>query len=354
VVEVDATGAIAIEHLASGRRFEEGIVFVDEADVGDLYTPAPRPHDTVVECRGVKPIHRGPLRGELQASYRVRDPQRRAADVDLSLNLVLDADSRFLRVEVTGTNHRKDHRLRIVFRTDVTDATVWADAAFTPVRRDPMSISKEEAAVEQAPPTAPLHRYVSVCNDVRGATVFSDGLAEYESSDGDVLVTLVRSVGELSRNDLPERPGHAGWPTPTPRAQCLGPFHAVFAFMPHGPRLASTVDEIERTADDVLLPLVGTTLRSALDVPGEVVGVELVGDGLALSAIKESETGDWLILRCVNRRDEPRQGAWRLPFDVREAHLARLDETPVTPILSRSGEVTFTAAPFAIVTMLVR
>jgi len=38
------------------------------------------------------------------------------------------------------------------------------------------------------------------------------------------FVTVLRACGELSRIDLPERPGNAGWPTHTPEAQCIGPF----------------------------------------------------------------------------------------------------------------------------------
>ena len=96
----------------------------------------------------------------------------------------------------------------------------WADAAFGSVRRVPVVVSDDERRVEAPPPTAPLHRYVSLFGADRGVTVYSDGLAEYEAEPtGDVAVTLVRSVADLSRNDLPERPGHAGWPVPTPEAQ---------------------------------------------------------------------------------------------------------------------------------------
>ena len=117
-------------------------------------------------------------------------------------------------------------------------------------------VSDDERRIEAPPPTAPLHRYVSLFDSTRGVTVYSDGLAEYEAdATGDVAVTLVRSVADLSRNDLPERPGHAGWPVPTPEAQMLGPFAAELALFPHGPRTGETVDLIERTADDVLLPL---------------------------------------------------------------------------------------------------
>ena len=161
-------------------------------------------------------------------------------------------------------------------------------------------------------------------------------------------------MGELSRNVRPERSGHAGWPAPTPKAQCLGPFEAAFAVMLHRPRLAGTIDDIERAADDVLCPLVGTTLRSALEVPTPVHGVELIGSGLAFSTLKESESGQWLVLRCVNLRDDEVEGAWNLPFIPREAHLARLDETIVSDLAASDRTIVFRAGPRAIVTVLVR
>jgi alpha-mannosidase len=353
---VDASGTVALEHRPTGRLVADAIALIDETDAGDLYTPAPRAREVVVECRGAKCVHRGPLRGELEVRYRMRDPSRRGrVDADVSLHLVLDAGAGFLRVEVEGENHRGDHRLRLALRGDVTTPAVWADAAFGTVRRERVEIGEAEAAVESAPSTAPLHRYVSRFDNEHGFTVFSDGLAEYEAREsGELLVTLVRAVGELSKNDLPERPGHAGWPTPTPLAQCLGPFHGSFAVMFHGPRGANTIDEIERASDDVLLPLVGTTLRSAIDPLGEVEGVELTGAGLAFSAMKESEDGEWLVLRCVNLLDIETRGSWHLPYPVREAHLARLDETVMAALETFGAEVPFVAGTHAITTIVVR
>jgi hypothetical protein len=60
-----------------------------------------------------------------------------------------------------------------------------------------------------------------------------------------------------------------------------------------------------------------------------------------------------MVLRCVNLLDEAVTGAWRLPA-VRDACLARLDETPLARRPVQSGVVTFEAAPRAVVTLLVR
>ena len=260
-----------------------------------------------------------------------------------------------MRVWIDGRNGARDHRIRLRFATDLAGASTLADAAFHPVRRESLAISPDDARMEHVVPTAPLHRYVSRYGAGGGATMFSDGLAEYESlDDGAVAVTLVRAVGALSRRDLPERPGHAGWPSDTALAQCIGPFSARFAVALHGVDSAAQRDAIERMADDVLLPLAGSTLRSNLSAPGVAGGLELEGDGLAFSAAMPARRAGWIALRCVNRREEAVRGIWRLARDVAEAQLARLDETPLGALEPRGGSISFVAAPRAIVTVLAR
>jgi len=199
-----------------------------------------------------------------------------------------------------------------------------------------------------------MHRYVSAFREERGATVFSDGLAEYEvDADGAVWVTLLRAVGELSRHDLPERPGHAGYPVATPSAQSPGPFEARLAFALQGPFSEETTTLINRLADDVLLPLRGDTWRTAIAPPASITGAELSGEGLAFSTVKDSEDGEWLVLRCVNLLDREVQGRWQVPGLV-EAMRARLDETPLGSVAVQDGRVDFVAPPRGIVTILAR
>ena len=364
-VEVDDE-TVRLVHLASRRTVERLIWFEDIADAGDLYTHSPiEPIAPPPSLERVRRLHAGPLRGTLELHWRVpvaaplardrRQVRGRRAPLPVITRLTLDAEASWLRIDVRGENTATNHRLRLMLGTDVASGDTIADAAFGPVRRAPLVVRDEDAAMERPPRTAPLHRYVTLVADGFGATVYSDGLAEYEAcDDGNVAVTLVRAVGALSRNDLPERPGHAGWPTPTPDAQCLGQFAGTFALLLHGDRDDATIDLIERTADDVLLPLAGGTLRSALEVPGPTRGIELRGTGLAFSTAKESEDGDQLVLRAINLLERPVEAAWRLGVPVREAWLARLDETPESPLVVRDGEIRFTAPPRGIVTVIAR
>jgi alpha-mannosidase len=256
---------------------------------------------------------------------------------------------------VAGENRDGDHRLRLCAATGLAGATTVADAAFHPVRRESLIVPDDEQREERVVPTAPLHRWVTRFGADAGVTVFSDGLTEYESlDDGTVAVTLFRAAGQLSRADLPERPGHAGWPAPTPGAQALGPYEACLAVAMHGGDDWRARDRIERLADDLLLPLRGETLRYNLDEPHRAGGLELWGDGLAFSAALPARAAGWVTLRCVNRRAERTHGEWRIGRPVTEAMRARLDETPEAPLPVRDGKVEFDAAPHEIVTILVR
>jgi len=365
-LEVDRTISIAASD--GSWSVASAVAIENVGDRGDLYTHSPF-GPVRIENRFLRSrlIHAGPLRAELETRWRIVVPSaadRRIAGarrdghagfVDVRVRLRLDAGSPFLRVLVDGVNGAAGHRLRVRLRTGVIDGAVWADAAFGPVRRRPIVVSDAERRVEAPPATAPLHRYVSLFDSARGVTVYSDGLAEYEAEPtGDVAVTLVRSVADLSRNDLPERPGHAGWPVPTPEAQMLGPFAAELALLPHGARSAEMIDLVERMADDVLLPLTGTTLRSAVADYAATRGLELEGRGLAFSSAKESEDGEWLVLRCVNLTDDAVAGRWSLPFVLREGRLARLDETPMSSLSVSGRTLEFSAPRRAVVTVLVR
>jgi alpha-mannosidase len=350
-VRWDASGRITLESPSKRRAIRGLLDWESRTDLGDLYTPSVRGKKFSPRLAGTTVVHRGPLSAAIEQRWTFAKGTER---VDLRVRLMLDAGSDFLRIGLLGDNSALDHRLCVRFRTDVTGGATFADAAFGPIERTVPQDGTASVKMEKVIATAPLHRYVSLFNDKRGATLFSDGLTEYETRGNEFVVTLMRSVGQLSRSDIPERPGHAGWPAPTPEAQCLGPFEAEFGLFLHGPRTAETIDAIEKTADDVLLPLTGETLRSALEVAAPVTGFGLRGSGLAFSAAKESEDGAWLVLRCVNLLDQDTAGSWRLGKPLREARMARLDETPLTPIPIRGDVVPFTAPRRGIVTILVR
>ncbi len=213
--------------------------------------------------------------------------------------------------------------------TDVTNACVMADAMFGPVERNPIIAMPDELAMETPLLTAPLHRYVSLFGGSSGATLFSDGLAEYEAGDDGrrVAVTLLRSVGELSRSDIPERPGHAGvGPRRHRMRSATAPLARGSRLCRDGASSGETIDQIERSADDILW-LTGATLRSALSISNRSTAWNSPARDSHFPARKIRKTVSGWCRGFVNLLDEPRNGSWRFGAAIKEAHIARLDET---------------------------
>ena len=187
-----------------------------------------------------------------------------------------------------------------------------------------------------------------------GLAVFSRGLPEYEilrNGTAEIAVTLLRCVGSLSRGDLLTRPGHAGMDLPTPDAQCPGQHTFELAVRPHAgnwhtiyrdatvfaaPLYIRRGDETEgyfpgevwtETAFDP--PLRGFAIKPrdlAGDLPGELSFLSLSPDALVLSAVKRSEDGGALIVRCYNPTAEAFPAALATCWPVEQANLVRLDE----------------------------
>ena len=202
-----------------------------------------------------------------------------------------------------------------------------AGAQFGTVVRSAVAADAARYPRETPVTTAPAQRFVAVADGERGLAVLAPGFFEYElGSDGDLRVTLLRAVGQLSRDDLPTRPGHAGWPTPTPEAQCLGTDELQLAIVPVQAADLWMGSSLPELWEDVFLPPRALWLRQASPLSIPPGDVRLEGRGLVFSAAKPPEAGDGLVLRCWNARAEPVSGVWRLGRPVTRAVRLRADE----------------------------
>ena len=117
---------------------------------------------------------------------------------------------------------------------------------------------------------------------------------------GDLLLTVLRSVGQLSIDDLPTRPGHAGWPTATPLAQCHGRDRLQLGIAPITQIELESGTAMAELWEDLFLPIRAVWLRQASPLSPAAIDVRLEGYGLVFSALKPAEHGDAMVLRCYN------------------------------------------------------
>ncbi|HET8634652.1 MAG TPA: glycoside hydrolase family 38 C-terminal domain-containing protein [Gemmatimonadales bacterium] len=315
-----------------------------QADLGDCYTASPRGAiRTVPGPAAWHVIADGPLLAAVEGHSATDTLAYR-------LRLELRYNETFLRIRLDVDNHAGDQRLRL--RVPVGAAPyALAGAAFGHERRRSAEPSGTER--EQSVATAPAQRFVAAASAHGGAALLTPGHMEYElRNDGQLLFTLLRSTGELSRADLPERPGHAAWPTPVPGAQCLGWSSAHLALLPCRPAAADDPVAVVAAWEAAFLGPHARWYRGR-SASAPAVGAELIGHGLVASAVKSAEQGPGLVLRAVNLLDQEVSGAWRLTPAPAEAWQLRADESRLGPLPVESWAIPLRIGPRATSTILV-
>lgn len=351
-VRVGPDGLVQLAHLASGNKFARLFALESERDRGDTYTFAPVEDDRPERTAWSSPrtIAEGPLVGALEVRAALRDSGVRAR-----LTLALYAGSPLLRCTLEIDNRVGDHRLRVRFPTGSRGSYAVAGGAFGAVRRERRTFDPTRYPRETPVATAPAQRFVAAGAEVALA-LFAPGFFEYELDPaGDLLVTLLRCVGQLSREDLPTRPGHAGWPTPTPGAQCLGRERLQLAIAPVPARDVRRVAPLAELWEDAFVPPRAVWLRQATTLDPPPIDIRLEGEGLVFSALKPAEgDGRVLAFRCYNATGETVDGRLRMAEPVAAAARSRADEREPEPLVLEEGGTAlgFTAGPHAIVTLL--
>lgn len=154
--------------------------------------------------------------------YRKAERSKEKRILQIKTIMTIRKDSKKIDFETTLDNQMKDHRLRVLFPTKLHVEHHEADSIFEVVKR-PNHVSKSWEN-----PTNPQHQqaFVNIHDEEYGVTVGNFGLNEYEvTEDGQIAVTLLRSMGEL---------GDWGY-FPTPEAQCLGEHRFNYSIELHGP-----------------------------------------------------------------------------------------------------------------------
>src|SRR6266702_2436836 len=352
-VAIEPTGALTLHDRRSGQRFTDLLRIEDGGDAGDTYTYCPPKGDRLARSAGpikVRRLAAGPLVAALEARFEI------GRRVGIRLVAILYADSPMVRCILHIDNQAAWHRLRARLPVGLPGTAAVAGTAFGSVARPPVAVDSADFPLEAPVRTAPAHGFVAAASGARGLALLAPGFFEYEwTSRGDLLVTLLRAVGELSRGDLPTRPGHAGWPTSTPLAQCPGRTRVELALAPVSEAELERGDALPALWEDAFLPLRGFWLRDAQDLAPTPVDIALEGSGLVLSAVKPAQQGSPLVLRCYNATGRKTAGAWRFGESVKSAHRVRADERESVALVleGRGKTVRFVAEPHEVVTILV-
>ena len=184
------------------------INFVDYIDKGDSYNEGPDENDIgkIGKIIGSKILYEGSIRSAIQVQIDVGDI--------LNLVIELDNQSEFIKFKVDWVNTYTNHNLQIVFSTPEKIYETYSEDTNLIIKRnfDPdYNIRKnlpKEKGLEAKNNTAPMQRGVWA----NGLGIITKGLTQYEISNNNIGIYLLRSTNILSNPKNPARTTPAGPP----------------------------------------------------------------------------------------------------------------------------------------------
>jgi alpha-mannosidase len=270
-------------------------VFEDEPDIGDLYTFCPAGGTTAARL----------VASRRESEAVVLEHELSGIRIETTIRAVPGLQ----RIELTSVveNEAEDHRLRVLVRSDGGADEARAESQFAVVRRPLDPPPPRVDWVEPPVPTA--HTLGAVA--LGPLVLLTRGLPEYEAAADGLRLTLLRSVGRISRpSGLPTRPLAAGPDIATPDGQCRGRHVFEYALRFDGEALSNA--GLVRASQDYRTDFLrGDPFEAPLELTGDIV----------FSCLKQAEAGGALVLRVFNPNPQPETLTLSLP-----AQRIRLDE----------------------------
>ncbi|MEO3750042.1 alpha-mannosidase [Streptomyces sp. B6B3] len=326
---------------------------VDGGDLGDSYNYAPPAADLLVTEPAtvrVTPVLTDPLASAIEITRGYAWPaagdfaadgrEERAEAITVTTRLELRAAEPFVRLTVRFDNRCDDHRVRLHLPLPRRATASYAEGQFAVVER---GLTAEGGGGEHPLPTFPASGFVAA----GGLAALLTEYTEYElvNHGRELALTVLRAVGQLSRNRHVHRDEPAGPQVPTPGAQSRGVREVSLALMPY----ADSWEEVVPAAEDYRHPLLTTPGAGPAGgaLPPAAPGLTVTGTGVVLSSLRERDGR--VELRVVAETDRPTTATVAGPVaHARHADLLGRpgDDLPVT-----DGTVTLPLRPWQIATL---
>ncbi len=345
-VEINQNGTLEIYDKVNNNHFCNLNFFEESGDAGDTYTYSPPLNDEVYTTLNSKPqislIENNYLRGVYKIEYNLTVPVELTSDwkkrskEKKELKIVsyvgLRKGSKIVEIKTEVRNNIKDHIIKIGFNTGIQSNLSFAEEQFD-IQEFPVIIEQPDEDVweERQPEFFPVQRFCGLREKGKGIAIFTKHLPEYSvRKNGTLYLTLLRSVGYLSRMGLLTRKGMAGPFIPTPEAQLLGKLISVeYAIFPFNGDILSSglIKEVEKYC---ITPSIAVSSPSGIKknfFKNFINPLFSIEGNIAYSTLKQSEKEeDIFILRLWNPFDSPQKIKLNFFINIKEFYILSLSE----------------------------
>jgi mannosylglycerate hydrolase len=228
--DVHSDGSLSVLDKTTNAHYNGLLIFEDGSDTGDEYNYSPLKDETLYYSTAYETKTRKAEDNELRQTCVIETTMRlpsslsadRAArngqvrELPLVTQITLDKDSPVLRFTTTLRNTVKDHRISVLFPTDIASEVSYSQTQFD-VTRHPINPPPYQGQIpdmvkrvingtyEPNPSDIfPQLSFAGISDGQRGVALINKGLPEYRviPERNTIALTLFRSVGSIARSDL--------------------------------------------------------------------------------------------------------------------------------------------------------
>ena len=342
-VVINPNGTFNLHNKETGQSFKGLHAFTDDASTGNAHKHKGTLRDFAVTslcgCARLTLKVNTPLRATWQVDLDLLVPDRAEHNskdrspnnilLPISTRVTLTKGSRALELQTVIENHAKDHRLRVLFPTDIPTDFAFADSAFDVIKRNTLWNDVKDN-MEEHHPFQPMKRFVTVSDGNHGFSFISNGLGEYEVMDDPrrtLAITLMRTNraymkanrSQMTPEELADNIGH----------HCPGKLHYEYAIVSH--KGGWQEGGVHLTADDYRTPvrvIQGVPKAGALPPSSSIVSIE-ESQSLEVSAFYKIVEAGGYVLRLWNSSDQTVASNVLFGTPIQSAEVISLDEERV-------------------------
>lgn len=375
-LQVDSSNGL-IEVSQDGKLVVKGNELVLEEEIGDLYYHNQRLDEPLRTegDQGIKygkfriksfTINKTSLRSIINIEsdyYSLRWPYRltekfgsrlwRHKYLTVKKKIIVYQDIPRIDIMTMVNNQHPQVRIRARFATDIQSSNYHSETQFGVVSRpvDQYHFHPEEKWVEDPCGVYPALNWIDYSDEDRGVTLINKGLPAHEIRDGEIYLTLLRSVLMLSSD------GETGPAIPTPDAQEFKPYFFEYSLFPHqgGWKEANSFRPAYEFNHNLIgFQLPSETRKRIRTLPSSLSFIQLEPENLILTALKKAEGSNDVVLRLFETKGEKTAGVLNLFKEPKSVKAVNLLEEDLEEMECHGSEIRLEVEPFEIVTIKLR
>ena len=369
-LKINANGTFDLTDKKTKKTVEGMHYFSDNGSIGAAHINKFPMRDYTVTTLGNSALLTLVENNELRATWKVdlemkipasadldgRNRSEKTVTIPITTYVSLRRGAKFLEIKTKLTNVARDHRLRVMFPTDVKTDFAYADGPFDILKRQ---IQWDEVAenMESYHPFKPMLNFVDLSDAKAGMAFMSKGLNEYEAMDDKrrtLAITLIRTTRHYMAANrslfTPEEyeKHHSG-------QHCLGDIEFEYALYPHSGEVS--LSEVFNVSQDYKVDvrvIQGIPKKGKLPCSGSFIKLAPT-DKIHISAFYKADSGKNYILRLWNSSKKKTEVKLSSYFKFKSVKKVTMDEeTELSEIKQKGGKWSFSAKPAEIITLLIK